>query len=67
MRRPVCRDRDSADVHLDSENVSRLHAAVVHHSNGKVYLIDLQSVCLLPPAAFVLAHTVCFFDHCLLC
>ena len=39
-----CRDKENADVHLDSENVSRLHAAVVHHSNGKVYLIDLQSV-----------------------
>jgi hypothetical protein len=32
------------DIHLDSENVSRSHAAVVHHINGNPYIIDLQSV-----------------------
>jgi pSer/pThr/pTyr-binding forkhead associated (FHA) protein len=38
------RDKDVVDIHLDSELVSRQHAAIVHHTSGKVYIIDLQSV-----------------------
>lgn len=40
----VCRQKENVDFHLDSPNVSRNHAAVVHHNNGNTYLIDLQSV-----------------------
>jgi hypothetical protein len=40
----MCRQRGVVDVHLDSEEISRSHAAVVHHSNGNIYLIDLNSV-----------------------
>lgn len=40
----VYRDKESVDIHLDSEAVSRNHAAIVHHTTGKVYIIDLHSV-----------------------
>jgi FHA domain len=38
------REQGSVDVLLTGSGASRLHAALVHHEDGKVYLIDLQSV-----------------------
>lgn len=32
-----------ADVIVSTNTVSRLHAAIVHHSDGRIYLIDLKS------------------------
>jgi len=37
------RNADVCDVVLDHPSSSRKHAAIVHHKNGKLYLIDLQS------------------------
>eukprot|EP01111_Echinosteliopsis_oligospora_P007096 TRINITY_DN2170_c0_g1_i1.p1 TRINITY_DN2170_c0_g1~~TRINITY_DN2170_c0_g1_i1.p1 ORF type:complete len:252 (-),score=50.63 TRINITY_DN2170_c0_g1_i1:47-754(-) len=34
---------DVCDIILDDPSVSRIHAAIVHHGNGKAYLIDLRS------------------------
>lgn len=31
------------DIVLDHSSASRKHAAIVHHTNGKLYLIDLES------------------------
>ena len=32
------------DIHIDSQQLSRSHAAIVHHTDGTIYVIDLQSV-----------------------
>jgi pSer/pThr/pTyr-binding forkhead associated (FHA) protein len=40
----VYRDQDTVDIHLQDDSVSRHHAAIVHHTTGKVYVIDLDSV-----------------------
>lgn len=37
------RSPEVCDVLLDHTSISRKHAAIVHHTSGKVYLIDLQS------------------------
>ena len=37
-------DRAQCDLALDDASCSPLHAALVHHEDGKLYLIDLQSV-----------------------
>jgi NIMA-interacting peptidyl-prolyl cis-trans isomerase 1 len=37
------RAAESVDVHVDDAAASRLHAAIVHHENGSVYLIDTSS------------------------
>jgi len=37
------RNADVCDYVLDHASVSRKHAAIVHHTNGKLYLIDLES------------------------
>jgi hypothetical protein len=38
------RDASVADVVIDDDAVSRRHAALVHHNDGRVYVIDLASV-----------------------
>jgi len=38
------RDAASADVELDHASCSGRHAAVVHHQDARIFLIDLQSV-----------------------
>ena len=38
------RVREAVDIHLDDSSCSRSHAALVHHNDGRVFLIDLQSV-----------------------
>lgn len=38
------RDKATVDIHLDDESVSRNHAAIVHHKEGKIYIIDLDTV-----------------------
>jgi len=37
------RNPEVCDVVLDHESISRKHAAIVHHTSGKLYLIDLQA------------------------
>lgn len=37
------RDASAVEVAVDDRGVSRTHAAIVHHRNGRVYLIDLKS------------------------
>jgi len=37
------RNDEVCDVVIDHPSASRKHAAIVHHTSGKVYLIDLQS------------------------
>lgn len=37
------REASAADIVLDGPGASRQHAALVHHEDGKTYLIDLQS------------------------
>jgi len=37
------RDASAVEVAVDNRGVSRTHAAIVHHRNGRVYLIDLKS------------------------
>ena len=39
-----------ADVLVNHPDVSKLHAALVHHEGGKIYIIDLASVCYHQPA-----------------
>ena len=34
------------DVVIDHPSVSRRHAALVHHHNGRSFVIDLASVCM---------------------
>jgi len=36
---------DTADIVLSHASISRHHAAVAHHSDGRVYIIDLKSAC----------------------
>ena len=36
--------REAGDIVLDHPSASRSHAALVHHQDGRVYIIDLQSV-----------------------
>jgi len=51
------REPTAVDVVLSGAGASRTHAALVHHEDGKTYLIDLQSVqsyteagsCIFPP------------------
>lgn len=38
------RDSSVVDILLTGADASRTHAALVHHEDGKAYLIDLQSV-----------------------
>lgn len=38
------RESTAVDVVLSGAEASRTHAALVHHEDGKTYLIDLQSV-----------------------
>eukprot|EP00959_Pyramimonas_sp_CCMP1952_P027478 577563-Pyramimonas_sp.AAC.1 len=35
------RTKESCDVVLDHGSASRMHAAIVHHENGRLYIIDL--------------------------
>ena len=42
------RDSALADIVLIGSGPSRVHAALVHHEDGKTYLIDLQSVSARP-------------------
>eukprot|EP00798_Chlamydomonas_sp_ICE-L_P014640 gene14640-20676_t len=37
------RAADQVDIVLDDSSCSRAHAALVHHSDGRLFLIDLQS------------------------
>lgn len=37
------RQGDQVDILLDSPSCSRVHAAIVHHTDGRLFLIDLQS------------------------
>ena len=45
------RDAASADVVLDHASCSGRHAAVVHHQDARIFLIDLQSVRAAPAGA----------------
>ena len=36
---------DTADIVLSHASISRHHAAVAHHGDGRVYIIDLKSAC----------------------
>jgi hypothetical protein len=38
------RDADACDIALAGPRASRLHAALVHHTDGRLFLIDLGSV-----------------------
>ena len=38
------RQPDAVDVTLDEQSASRQHAALVHHEDGRLFLIDLGSV-----------------------
>lgn len=42
------RDASCCDVVLGGSHASRQHAALVHHQDGRLFLIDLQSVSLQP-------------------
>lgn len=47
LDKPHCilgRAADVVDVPLAHEGASREHAALVHHQDGRIYLIDLKSV-----------------------
>ncbi|PNH09050.1 Peptidyl-prolyl cis-trans isomerase NIMA-interacting 1 [Tetrabaena socialis] len=37
------RAADQVDLAIDSVSVSRVHAAIVHHNDGRIFLIDLAS------------------------
>lgn len=37
------RQADQVDILLDSPSCSRVHAAIVHHNDGRLFIIDLQS------------------------
>ncbi|GAB4824097.1 hypothetical protein N2152v2_011143 [Parachlorella kessleri] len=39
------------DIAVSDPSVSRVHAAIVHHQDGRIYLIDLQSATAEPPTA----------------
>uniref|UniRef100_A0A7S0UMW3 Peptidyl-prolyl cis-trans isomerase n=1 Tax=Polytomella parva TaxID=51329 RepID=A0A7S0UMW3_9CHLO len=34
------RDKEHVDYHLNHDSCSRLHAAIVHHKDGRIFLID---------------------------
>ena len=38
------RAADQVDICLDDASCSRVHAALVHHQDGRIFLIDLHSV-----------------------
>jgi FHA domain len=38
------RQPDAVDISLDEPSASRQHAALVHHEDGRLFLIDLGSV-----------------------
>ncbi len=38
------RAADQVSIALDHQSCSRVHAAIVHHTDGRIFLIDLQSV-----------------------
>lgn len=38
------REAGAVDIVLDGGLPSRVHAALVHHSDGRLFLIDLESV-----------------------
>lgn len=40
----LSRDASSCDIVLDDKAVSRMHAAIVHHHDGRCFVIDLKSV-----------------------
>jgi len=42
------RQADVVDIPLEETSCSREHAALVHHADGRLFLIDLASVRLLP-------------------
>lgn len=42
-RHPACRDASVCDVPLSHASASRQHAALCHHTDGRVFLIDLGS------------------------
>ena len=46
------RDSSVVDILLTGADASRTHAALVHHEDGKSYLIDLQSVPICTEAGF---------------
>ena len=41
---PTHRAADQVDICLDDASCSRVHAALVHHQDGRIFLIDLHSV-----------------------
>jgi hypothetical protein len=47
----VGRDASTCDIMLEGSHASRQHAALVHHNDGRLFLIDLQSVGPRAPAA----------------
>ena len=47
------------DIAISDPSVSRIHAAVVHHQDGRIYLIDLQSASAATPKC--LLHIICCF------
>lgn len=42
------RQADAVDIPLEETSCSREHAALVHHANGRLFLIDLASVIRIP-------------------
>jgi peptidyl-prolyl cis-trans isomerase NIMA-interacting 1 len=40
----IGRQPDTVDITLDEPSASRQHAALVHHEDGRLFLIDLGSV-----------------------
>ena len=44
----IGKDQVACDVVLSDSSCSHQHAAVVHHQDGRLYLIDLASVSAVP-------------------
>ncbi len=44
------RDATACDIVINHESVSRIHAAIVHHQDGRIFLIDLASVSVVERA-----------------
>ena len=63
------REAETADIVLTGPGASRTHAALVHHEDGKTYLIDLQSVRSAMPPYRVLsrAGSSVLIKRCLMC
>lgn len=38
-----CREVPAVDIPLDHPTASRVHAALCHHNDGRIFLIDLSS------------------------